>query len=208
MIPLPLLARTRLDLGLISAWRFEEATSVADGNAADSVGSNTLFGVDGWTSIAGKIGNAIRLSPSGLEVTTNDFNFITNPFSIAFWFKRSSGTDTLQIKYQGAVIAYTINVADTFLFVDYNDATDSATDTFTVSNDTWTFVCARYDSTNLYINVNARAEVSVAAATMGDATGGTLTVTPSGTVTIDNMLIADVCWTDAQVALLAGGFQG
>jgi len=197
---------------LIARWAFEDASSAGSGFANDEISTNDLFGADGWTSIAGKLGNAIRLTPSGLEVTTNDFNFITNPFSVAFWFKRSSGTDTLTLAYAEAIAGrvWAVEIAPTTvaMIVDENGSSPTAFDSVTLPSDTWHFVCARFDAANIYINVNARTEVSAAAITLGDATGGTLTITPSGTVDIDEMIIADRCWTDAEVAALYNNGSG
>lgn len=193
-----------VSLGLIGAWEMDEATGTGD--LIDSIGDNDLAAPDTHTSVAGFDGDATVLG-GALSVTTDDFNFITNPFSIAFWFKRSAGTDTLTLAYAeaiaGRVWAVEIAATTVAMIADENGSSPTAFDTVTLSSDTWHFVCARFDATNIYLNVNARTEVSAAALTCGDATGGTLTVTPTGTITMCKMKAANECWTDAYVALLA-----
>lgn len=202
---------------LQSLWKFEEATSVANGNAVDSIGSKTLFGVDGWTSVDGLLHNAIRLSVSGLELFTpsDAFNFITNPFSVAFWCKRSAGTRTVALQYDnltGPAWLFQVNETAVNATLDGSGAGWGVQDTITLSSDTWHFLCMRFDATNVYLNVNDRAEVSDTATSCGDQTGGSLTVIPAGagTMDVDNLMIskAGVCWSDDQVRKLYNGGLG
>lgn len=80
-IPSPLLT------GLVAYWKLDEAS----GNAADSVGSNTLTAVNAPVSAAGQVGNArafvaasqqaLRIgSPAGIAPGTSDF-------TVSFWIK-------------------------------------------------------------------------------------------------------------------------
>lgn len=183
----------------ISLWRFDDATG--DDDLVDAIGANDLATGDIHTRVTGKIGHGTRLGGSA-SITTDDYNFITDPFTVLGLFKRSSGTDTLRVKYQGADIAWLVDITDVAIVMqaDLAGAGLGDPDAYTTPSDTWTFVCGRYDGSSLFLNVNARTEVeSAGVTTLSDQTGGTLTVTPSGTVDLDHWAICDYCMTDAQV---------
>lgn len=78
-----------LDTNLISYWKLDESS----GNAADSVGSNTLTNVNTVTYGAGKINNGADLERgSGQYFTINDNASlsITGDISISMWVKPES----------------------------------------------------------------------------------------------------------------------
>lgn len=75
---------------LVSYWKLDESS----GNAADSVGSNTLTNVNTATFSAGKINNGISLSSSSSQYFTASDNASLNitgaSFTISMWLKLTS----------------------------------------------------------------------------------------------------------------------
>ncbi len=189
----------------IALWRFDEPTG--DDDSVDAIGGYDLAHGDTHTRVSGLIGHATRLGAGGGAVTTNAFNFITDPFSVGLLVKRSAGTATLPLQYDaGTGPAWLLQVNETAVnaTLDGAGAGWGVQDTITLSSDTWHFLCMRFDATNVYLNVNDRAEVSDTATSCGDQTGGTLTVLPAGagTMDVDHMAIFDYCLSDLQVAAI------
>jgi len=100
---------------LVSYWKLDESS----GNAADSVGSNTLTNTNSATYSAGKINNGVavaRASSQYLTITdaTQSGLDITGSLSFSFWMKPSSQADARAIfaKYNttGNQMAYQFRV--------------------------------------------------------------------------------------------------
>ena len=76
---------TNAPSGLLAWW-------AAEGNAADSVGTNNGTIVGGLTFVPGKVGTAFQFNgtDSAVNFNTNVTNFRTNDFTVEFWIKTSA----------------------------------------------------------------------------------------------------------------------
>lgn len=193
--------------GLVAYWGFDDSLT-------DSVGSKVLTASGGNSYVAGKLGaKALQLTAgNGASVASNDFNFITNPCTVAFWAKKAAGGIVTVHYYLGddAISIQSDNGGTQVQFSgDVGGSAPAATDSYAVPDDTWTFYCFRFDGANIYGNVNARTEVSIACTTLGDATGGSLEIVSFfATCVFDGLAVWNVCLTDQQVANVYNGGDG
>ncbi len=190
---------------LLSCYHLEEAGTADRVDAVNGGGFNlacTTTGRD--TGIVGSYCTKFNnITGGSMSVNKDDFNFQEAQFSVCMWVKRTNGgaAPNVSIYYQGGGITawrIVMNTAD--ITAELNDGGSTASDSFTVPDATWAFVCLRFDGgTDMTVNVNGRPKVTAAAATCGDASGGTMFVDGNANTYVDEIVIAPYAFTDGQV---------
>jgi len=149
---------------LVSYWKLDESS----GNAADSVGSNTLTNNNSTAYATGKINNGADFENSSSQYLsiadgTQSGLDITGDLSISFWWKPEShtGFTWLVSKYliAGNQRSYGVyyDTGNTLYFVFSNNgtATSGAGYSFTPSDGTWYHIVIAYNSSGvqtIYVN--------------------------------------------------------
>ena len=190
---------------LLSCYHLEEAGTADRVDAVNGGGFNPACATTGRdTGIVGSYCTKFNTSTGGsMSVNKDDFNFQAAAFSVCMWVKRTNGgaAPNVSIYYQGGLTAWWLIMSSTAITAELNDATYTVSDNFTVPDATWAFMCLRFDGgTDMTVNVNGRTKVTAAAATCGDASGGTLFVDGNANTYVDEIVITPYCFTDGQVA--------
>ena len=145
-----------LTTNIVSYWKFNESS----GNAADSVGSNTLTNTS-VTYGTGKINNGAIFNGSAYYATTNVPLTGTSNYSVNFWFYQ--GTQIAANTYVFYQWGTASSKAASAITYEYNSGTrrmdfgDYAADVFytvTLAANAWTMITKTYDGSNfrLYLN--------------------------------------------------------
>ena len=143
-----------LTTNLVAYYKLDESS----GNAADSVGSNTLVNT-GVTYSAGKINNGAVFNGSSAYMTDASFPTVTGSYTVAFWFKPASlGSGNRMFASWANGIAIDADSSTTIHAEIGNGAswlTTSANATVpTMSNGTWYYVAYVVTSTGYTIYFN------------------------------------------------------
>lgn len=190
---------------LLSCYHLEEAGTADRVDAVNGGGFNLACTTTGRDT--GKVGPYCtkfnNVTGGSMSVNKDDFNFQATPFSVCMWVKRDNGgaAPNVSIYYDGGgAVAWRLIMNATDITAELNDAGFSASDTVTIADATWAFLCLRFDGgTDVTVNVNNRPKVSAAASTCGDSSGGTLYVAGNAKTYVDEIVIAPYAFTDGQV---------
>ncbi|HPC61971.1 MAG TPA: LamG domain-containing protein, partial [Verrucomicrobiota bacterium] len=160
-------APPNLPEGLISYWRLDEPTGA---DRADSCHGNTLADLN--RNVAQ--GNEARLgqsawfdyTPNKLLAATNAPGLNVTNFTLTAWVKLGGTSGHPEYDPQhiaGKATGNTKEFSLDYTGITFNRfrvaiGTNSVNSTLSLQSDTWYFVCARYDGTNLSVSVNNRSE--------------------------------------------------
>ena len=191
---------------LLACYHLEEPGTDARVDAVNGGGFNlscTTTGRD--TGIVGSYCTKFNNVTGGsMSFNKDDFNFQEAAFSVCLWVKRDNGgaAPKVSIYYDGGgAVAWRLIMSATDITAELNDAGVSASDTVTIADATWAFLCLRFDGgTDMTLNVDGRTKVTAAASKCGDSSGGTLYVAGNANTYVDEIVIAPYCFTDGQVA--------
>ncbi len=146
---------------LVSYWKLDESS----GNATDTIGSNTLTNTNTVTYSAGKVNNgATMVSASSQELKITDGSQvgldITGNLTIAYWFKRSSGSKVHVGKYNstGGQKSYLLQVySDNNIYFDISGTGVNDiyfTSTATTTDTGWNHLVGVYNGSTLVVYLN------------------------------------------------------
>ena len=142
---------------LISYWKLDEASGTTP--MVDSHGTNNLTNFGGYTSVAGKIGNAPSFDQSGggqiLILADNPTIQVTGDFTWSCWVKNPSGAGNAYVfGKRGATgndysLLYTTDFGNGFQFrVHDGTGTGSAISGFMPAAGAWTHIVCWFDSSD------------------------------------------------------------
>ena len=194
--------------GALAIWDFEDTL-------VSTPGSYTLTASGGNSYVAGKVNtNALQLTATNTASITSDvFNFAATAFTLSFWTKRATGGSP-RIFYTNGNTAWDLDIdlttsGDVTFRADADGADVRAVDTYTVADDTWTYLCVRFDGSAISLNVNARTKVTASVASVGDTPGGLMSVSANlATCAFDQVTFDDRAWTDQEVSNVYNGGTG
>ncbi len=142
---------------LVSYWKLDEAS----GNAADSVGGNTLTNTNTVTYSAGKINNGANFASASSQQLKKTGGVISGAtaMSISYWVKTSTTSGTTVGQYSTAVAGVwwiQIGTGTGYTtFLDYNGSSVFvATDTVNVADGNWHFVVVTINSGLTTVNIS------------------------------------------------------
>ena len=133
--------------GLVSYWKLDETS----GNAADSVGSNTLTNTNVVTYLTGKINNGANfVSATSQKLTRTNILSGNNDITFAFWIKTSTASVSILGQYTSPVAGVwwiQVDATGKLIFLDYNGVSVfSATDTVTINDGNWHLCVVRINA--------------------------------------------------------------
>ncbi len=189
---------------LLSCYHLEEAGTADRVDAVNGGGFNLACTTTGRDT--GKVGPYCtkfnNVTGGSMTANKDEWNFITDPFTVCMWVKRDSGglAPNVSIYYSGGgATAWRLIMDAVSVYGELNDGGFSALDSVTIADATWAFICLRFNGSNMYVNVNDRPTVSGVATTCGDSSGGDIFVAGDANTYVDEIVIAPYAFTDGQV---------
>jgi hypothetical protein len=154
---------------IASYWKLDETS----GNAADSVGSNTLTNTNTVTYVPGKINNGADFEASSSQyfedTTPSGINMNSAGFTVSFWAKPEALSNTIHIAKgtggTGNEYFFFMGTDGKINFGGHNTLNaeqSSGFSTTALSTSEFKFVVGRYTGTHFSISINAVTENSAA----------------------------------------------